>query len=533
MGMIFGLIFAGGGCAFFWLAFLQPHIESSRADDWIPVEATLLSSEIEGSGDSLMNAVRFRYEYDGKKYESDQAHLVSPNLSYAEAQRLRDELPKGKVVEAFVNPDRPREAVLFRNHNASLFVAFFAIPFIVIGLSVSAFSLFGKSKKTRGKGFAQPAKSASAARRTPLLCLIGVAFVGMGGFSTWQMGISPILQSKAAETWPEIPCTITKSFVESHSDSDGTTYSVEIRFSYEWEGREYFGEDYTFSDTSSSGRASKKEIVDRYPEGSTATCFVNPDAPYQAVITRDMGFVPYAVTAFTSIFVFVGIGLIFFGLKRKAAPGPIAVTTDQEEVLDGERELTPASGRTARTMGAIFFALIWNAIASIPFFIFFSEGSKEWFLLIIALVFGCVGLFLIYNAVRSILVLRNPLPLVMVAPARLQPGSKMILSWQLSGSASRLTSLAVYLEGKEVARYRRGTRTVTEENVFFVTSLLETTEKGNFRNGMVEFPIPEETVPSMKSDNNEIFWQLVFVGQIPRWPDLCETYEVPLSPAKS
>jgi len=529
---LFGLIFTAGGFFFLWVGSIQPHLESSRADHWTPTEATIVESGVTGEGRSLENVIRFRYRYGGETFESEEPHLNPPGLSYSEVQRLRDSLPKGKKVTAYVDPSDPRKAVLFRNGSGSVLVGLFALPFILIGLTVAGFSLFGKTRKKRLAGFSKTSAPGALGGRKLVLCLFGIPFFAMGAGFCWIAGVSPLLESQAAQGWPQVPCTINESFVESHSSSDGTTYSVEIRFTYEWDGKTYHGENYTFGDISSSGKASKEAIVRRYPKGSTSTCFVNPEDPYEAVITTDVGMMPYGIIAFSSIFMAVGAGLFIAGLRRKTTPGVNAALARIPEPADTEiLELAPVTSRLTRTLFSVIIALFWNGVSSIPLILFFKEGGSETLLLIIGLVFGGIGLFLIANAIRSLLVLRNPLPKVMVAPGRVRPCTRILLSWRLKGSASRLENLAIYLEGLEIAQYRRGTRTVTDQNVFRQECLFESADRGSFRQGTIEYDFPEASVPSMKSEHNEILWQLVFSGDISRWPDLNETFRLPVLPA--
>ncbi len=345
-------------------------------------------------------------------------------------------------------------------------------------------------------------------------------------------GLSPLLQSREAQNWQEVPCKITQSHVETHRGSDSTTYSVEIRFTYEWEGKTYHGENYSFGNISTSGRSSKEAIVRQYPEGSAATCFVNPQDPYKAVINTDPGLLPYGMVLFSSVFIVVGAGLIIFGLRRKPNPGPNAALQTRADPQNSEvLELAPVTSRWARTAGIVIIAVIWCGISSLPIVFYFQEDGGDGLLLIFGLVFCGIGLFLLFQAGRSLLALRNPLPRVRVGPGSIEPGSLMSLSWRLRGSISRLSNLAIYLEGIEIAEYRQGSGSVTDRSVFFQQCLYHTTDPGSFQAGAVEYQIPEESVPSMKTDHNEILWQLVFVGDIPMWPDLCETYRLPLRPA--
>src|SRR5690606_1476455 len=71
--------------------------------------------------------------------------------------------------------------------------------------------------------------------------LIGTAiFVGMG--------LRPLWQSQEAERWIEVPCTVEHAELVSSRDSDGdTTYRIEVRYAYRYDGRDYRSERYDFS----------------------------------------------------------------------------------------------------------------------------------------------------------------------------------------------------------------------------------------------------------------------------------------------
>ena len=100
--------------------------------------------------------------------------------------------------------------------------------------------------------------------------------------------IRPAWKSLEARSWVEVPCVIQSSEVGSHRDSDGTTYSVKIRFKYWYDDVEYESDRYQFLKMSSSGRKGKAAIVKKYPPGAETVCFVDPDNPEDAVIYRGL-----------------------------------------------------------------------------------------------------------------------------------------------------------------------------------------------------------------------------------------------------
>ena len=78
-----------------------------------------------------------------------------------------------------------------------------------------------------------PLKAAKPSR-AGLGCAIpfGLLFAAVGLVAFWFISLSPLLRSAASAAWVETPCEILSSELESHSDSDGATYRVAIRYRY-------------------------------------------------------------------------------------------------------------------------------------------------------------------------------------------------------------------------------------------------------------------------------------------------------------
>ena len=48
--------------------------------------------------------------------------------------------------------------------------------------------------------------------------------------------------------------------------------------------------------------------------------------------------------------------------------------------------------------------------------------------------------------------------------------------------------------------------------------------------GSTDVEIPEDTMHSFSSNNNSVVWSLVVRGDIHRWPDVSETFEIEVRP---
>ena len=68
------------------------------------------------------------------------------------------------------------------------------------------------------------------------------------------------------------------------------------------------------------------------------------------------------------------------------------------------------------------------------------------------------------------------------------------------------------------------------DSTFEKIPILEATNPADMRMGAVQFAVPEFTVPTFEADNNKIQWYIKVHGDIHRWPDIDEEYEVTVLP---
>lgn len=393
----------------------------------------------------------------------------------------------------------------------------------------------GSSRSSKGSGAGFRPKSGSKGSRV-FLFLFGMPFFAMGFFFCWIGAISPILNVISSGNWPQVPCVITTSEVKTNSGSDGNTYSVLIEFSYQYEGRDYTGGSYDFNDVSSSGYKGKAEIVRKYPLGSVASCWVNPEDPEEAVLSRRIPGIVFFIIPFISLFMVVGLGIMIgalglfpksWGDKFQSRHKPV------EQRSEGSAELKPELGGKGKLIGMLFFCLFWNGIVSV--FLWqvvegFRKGNPEWFLTIFMIPFVTVGIGLIIGVFYYLLALFNPTISLRISEARPCLGQNVVADWKADRSLKRLKSLRILLEGIESATYRRGTDSVTDECVFYKSTLFETADPLAHRGGERNVEIPADMMHSFDGGNNEIKWRLRVEGDIPKWPDLEQDYPITVRP---
>jgi hypothetical protein len=347
--------------------------------------------------------------------------------------------------------------------------------------------------------------------------------------------VVPIMRWQGAQDWMETPCTVISSKVGSHRDSDGTTYSIDIEYSYSFLERSYIGRRYNFMDGSSSGSKGKHDVVNQYPAGSERICYVNPVHPDQAVLSREFSY-SYFIGFFGLIFFAVGLFIVVQAIRGKnkasLSQGGRIQADETDRVYEEELDLKPGKGRIGKLIFFMFFALCWNGIVGAVFGGIFmaEEGNPSWFVSLFLIPFVLIGIALMGAVIYYVLALFNPRPKLTLRPGALPLGSTADLEWSVSGAVRRISAFRIDLEGELAATYRQGTNTHTEKKTFERITILEATETNDLRLGRVQFTVPEFSMHSFDAPNNKVIWKLVVHGDIKRWPDIKDEFVIQVLP---
>jgi hypothetical protein len=401
--------------------------------------------------------------------------------------------------------------------------------------------------------------------------LFSLPFLLAGVALVYFLGLSPALKIIRASTWDATPCVVTSSRVASSSDGD--TFAVEIRYSYQVGGKPYQGSRYGFFGGYSSGYSSKDEVVRENPAGKTATCYVNPFDPAQAVFHRGVSWemlwglfgLPFLGVGLVGPFMVARASLQQRRLRKQsqatplswpsfeAMHSPLSLSATQggaafsprpapslspsvsslSSVPFGGVVLEPAMTPARRLIILTIFAVFWNGIVSVFVGVLIKEwgrGNVEWMLALFLTPFVLIGLLLLFGVAHGFLALFNPRPRLTIGSKQLALGESADLEWQFSGATRRVRQLHIYLEGREEATYRRGTDTSTDKNVF---ATIEIARKPNAEPGRARVEIPGGTMHSFNSEHNKIVWEIHVKGDIGYWSDVDETFEIEVSPRKS
>lgn len=535
-GTVFFGVFLGMGVLFLYLLGLAA-ANTLATYQWSQTPATVVRSgvveDLEQSKPFLAE-VEYRYLWEGRTYTSRQiGRGPSRHDSYDRAWKKAAGYPVGREVACYVNPSRPDEAILEREGFWTL--PFALIPLIFVG--VGAWGIYGLWFPGENRRVVRSAVPAGSSRRSGrwVAVALGGIFTAVGGGLLVFWTIPTLIKAQASVRWTETPCTVISSRVKTHSGDDGTTYSVDIFYRYAVAGKDYKSNRYDHFGGSSSGRAGKVRVVEKYPPGAQAVCFVNPDDPTEAVLRPGLGW--SALFGLIPL-VFFGVGLVVLlaGIRAPALVGaegtsPPGAGTALEAT--GPLALKSTLSPVGKLAVAVGLALFWNGILAV--FVWdvadgFLSGNPDWFVAVFMVPFVVVGLGLLWGVVYCAAALANPRCHLQLDSPTLHPGGLVAVAWEFRGSVHRMSRLRIFLEGREEATYKRGTSTSTDHSVFARIPLVDLSSWMDMVRGTGQVRIPERTVPSFAALHNKVVWHLKVHGEIARWPDVQEDYEITVHP---
>jgi hypothetical protein len=513
---------------YFWMATPCTIIESRRDSD-----------TLERTSTSDGPVIRYRYEAGGATHESGRLDFgMKESLDSKKIDRLLYKYPIDSNATCYVNPKNPAEVALRRGPLWP--IVFVAIPLVFVAVGVGG--IVGVWKKgTIGGG-------ARRTTRTKNLGPVGmIFFFGMfalaGGALGYFLVVRPLQKYFAAKNWPETPCEIISSSVGSHSGSKGsTTYSVDITYRYQVGGREYQSDTYSLMSGSSSGRGSKEAAVARYPVGSKAVCYVNPEDPTDTLLNRELtwwlllGLLPLAFLAVGVIGLFniartalKKSGMALGGPTLPGIPTLPSAAVAAPTMPGGPVVLKADASPLVKLAGAMFIALFWNGITGV--FVGFAVNSflnarPEWFLTIFITPFVLIGIGLLVLVGSTFLNLFNPRMQLTVNSTTIPLGGTLEASWGFTGSSSRVQRFKLTLEGREETTQGHGKNRRTNTKVLVSLPLTDTADPRQIGQGRATVEIPGDQKPSQNEENPKVVWKLKAAGEIPRFPDFEEEYEI-------
>jgi hypothetical protein len=123
-------------------------------------------------------------------------------------------------------------------------------------------------------------------KKTDMGCL--AVFFGLFyvvGFGMLGYGIWSAKRSTDAASWPTTEGSLTKVALDEHSDSDGTTYKVEVEYTYTVAGSAYSGSQLAFGYSGSSGREAHEEICAKLKSAKSVDVRYDPNDPASSALS--------------------------------------------------------------------------------------------------------------------------------------------------------------------------------------------------------------------------------------------------------
>lgn len=213
----FGLLFTAIGLTAFWFVTLGPLLRAGASAGWVETPCEILSSELKthsgSDGSTYRVVVRYRYDYEGRPYESDRYDFSTGSTNVG-VKRMRAAVkahPPGRRTVCYVDPDAPASAVLVRTVPGVVWFGSFTLLFPAFGIGFIVLAWRGARKNREPARSPLAASSATGARPgagdeiapgetllKPASGRVG-AFIGLTFFALFWNGIVGVFVVQAAK----------------------------------------------------------------------------------------------------------------------------------------------------------------------------------------------------------------------------------------------------------------------------------------------------------------------------------------------
>ncbi len=129
------------------------------------------------------------------------------------------------------------------------------------------------------------------------------------GAAILAFGVRSLLKSRAVEHWPVAHGELLERKLAADSDSDGTTYQVQVHYAYSVAGRPYEGKRLAFGYGGSSGRAMHQKILDKLLQAHSVEVRYNPQSPEESALSWGVNRSIVFVLIFGSVWTMFTLGL--------------------------------------------------------------------------------------------------------------------------------------------------------------------------------------------------------------------------------
>jgi hypothetical protein len=195
------------------------------------------------------------------------------------------------------------------------------------------------------------------------IAIAGLLVALLSALFSVPYAIRPLREYAAARSWPVIPARVLSSTVVRSRTSRTYVYRVSVKYRYLVNATPYISDRYSLTSFRSSNEDAIQAIVARYPPGSETQCYVDPQFPNRALLSRHFDpNLAYQVWLVIGAFV-IGIWMLICSLILRRMP-------DEKD----RAGLFLLLGLILAFMGCISI-LLWQSIEEL------KGGHAPWFFL--------------------------------------------------------------------------------------------------------------------------------------------------------
>ena len=242
-------------------------------------------------------SISFRYHVNGREYTTSTLHFGqtfgSGDPADAELRHIR--YPEGSTVSIAYNPSDPSIAAAeagFDMESLWLVVAglAFTLPCVMAGI-IYYTSMVRGGYESVGMGIG--------------VAIFGSIFAALG-IAALCGGITNLSRAHSSEHWPKAPGVIryAKLMRDAPDQGAAASYSTNLVYEYDVEGRKYFGKVRRFGVLNGDIRQ-EGEAIERYPVGTEVTVAYSPVNPNVAALEPGVQGTTYVLAG-------VGVALLLF-----------------------------------------------------------------------------------------------------------------------------------------------------------------------------------------------------------------------------
>ena len=294
----FGLIFLASGLAVCWFAWTRILSKVRMVHSWTetPCQVSAWKLEVKPTGDgySMTPTIDYDYDFSGGRFTGNTYDLASTSTPEINEFEELGAKARTKGAVCYVNPAQPEESSFLRaGYAMGGFVLGMGLLFAGVGGLILLRGLFGllmgiTGNQAQGTGVA---KGCVGGILAPIVCTLLV----VAGFAVWKLALAdqPDWTAISARMVP-IPATVVASGVQTTrktGKNNSTTHKVRLAYRYDFGGRSWHSAwlDFDRGTRGSKNHSKALEAANRFPEGASTTAWVNPDAPWQAVLEKSGG----------------------------------------------------------------------------------------------------------------------------------------------------------------------------------------------------------------------------------------------------